>query len=258
MTCLMTMPTVVGLLTAAVALPAVASAGPKGSNYSCKRDRVVDAPMAFVFDTAKLTAAQLHASAYGGSDRSGSIKPTAWALYDATGQQLDVFPQSLLAWTSANMLKDVNLDGLVPGSTYTLALTSQDWCGNIGVLSQTITLPAGTGESDVPTVSEPRSVGVGLMGYSTTLISFDATDNTGVAKVTVLIDGTPVSSFTYANGRSVRWWFDEYDDGTQSTLEGPRYYITYPDSYRGAAHSVEVEVEDVYGNRAVSSAVIPL
>lgn len=254
------LPAVNALLAGAIIiLPVSAAAAPKTSNYSCKSDKVVDAPMQFVLDTTQMTAAHLHASAFGGADRSGVIKPTAWTLYDAANRQLDFFPQSVLAWTSSNMLKNVNLEGLVPGASYTLALTSQDWCGNLGVYRLSLTMPLTNAEATPPRVSDPTTVGVGLIGYSTRVINLAATDDTGVASVTVLIDGTVVSSFAYGDGTRFRWWFDDYpDDGTKSALEGPWYYVSYPDSYRGASHFVSVEVEDIYGNRTVTTAMLPL
>lgn len=239
------------------ALPTQADAGPRGTTYSCKRDKSVDAPMGFVF--SGLTPVRLHASAVGGSDRSGVIKPVSWILHDASGEQVDSFPQSVLAWTSANMLKEVNLEGLEPGGSYTLALTSQDWCGNLAVVKQSLTMPPASPESTAPELSAPTTVRAGLMGYSTYLIHLDVTDNTGIAKVTVMVDGKTITELRYGRGAGYRWWFDEYlDDNTQSTLEGPSYYISYPDEYKGSQRAVDVEVEDAYGNKAVSSAVIPL
>ena len=248
--------------TAATLAAAILIAGPfvsraeAGKTYSCRGDKVVDVPIQFIIQTQ--SAARIHVSAYGGSDKSNLIYPLGWALYDASGRQIDSFPKATVVWTSSNMLKEANLEGLVPGATYGVALTSQDWCGNVGVVKKTVTMPAAGGETNAPDLSSPSTVQSGLMGYLFSQITFDVTDDTSVQNVTVSIDGTVIQSFTYGNGSSFRWWFDNYPfDSTQSTLEGPCYYISYPDTYKGV-HLVEVVVVDIYGNRTATSATLSL
>jgi hypothetical protein len=85
------------------------------------------------------------------------------------------------------------------------------------------------------------------------------TDDTGVARVAVLVNGDNVATYTYANGTNVRWWTDDYPaDDVLSTLEGPNYYIAYPDMYRGHSALVDVVVTDVYGNQSTQSALLGL
>jgi hypothetical protein len=56
-----------------------------------------------------------------------------------------------------------------------------------------------------------------------------------------------------------RWWCDEYaDDGVVSVLEGPNYYLGYPNSYAGTYSLVEVAVIDAAGNTTTVSAMLPL
>jgi len=251
------------LLSAVVLLPGFAHAQKKGGgggstgSTSCKGDRAVDAPIQVAVDVQ--SPGRLHASGYGGSDKSGLIYPTTWTLYDAAGAQVSKFPTATPVWTSSAMLKEVNIEGLVPGATYSVALNSQDWCGNNAVVKKTITMPAAAGEGNVPELSTPTTIQSGLMGYLFTQITFDVTDDTGLRSVTVSIDGTAVSTSTYGDGRGFRWWFDDYPfDDTQSTLEGPIYYISVPDAYKGGSHLVQVVVVDIYGNQSVSSALLGL
>ncbi len=252
----------VALLSAVVAFPGFAVAqkkggGSSGGSTSCKGDRAVDVPIQIAMDVQ--TSSRIHASGYGGSDRSGLIYPTTWTLYDASGAQVSKFPTATPVWTSSAMLKEVNIEGLVPGATYSVALNSQDWCGNNSVVKKTVTMPAASGEGNAPDLSTPTTVQSGLMGYLFTQITFDVTDDTGLQSVIVSIDGTAVSSFTYGDGLGFRWWFDDYPfDSTQSTLEGPIYYISVPDAYKNGSHLVEVVVVDIIGNRSVNSALLGL
>jgi hypothetical protein len=214
-------------------------------------------PIQFALDLQ--SAARVHVSGYGGSDKSGLLYPVGWTLFDASGKQIDNFPKATPVWTSANMLKETNLEGLVPGASYSIALTSQDWCGNVGVVRKTVTMPAASPEANVPVLSSPSTIQSGLMGYLFTQIAFDLTDDSGIRDLSVSIDGTVVSSFVYGDGVNFRWWFDNYPyDNTQSTLEGPCYYISYPDRYKGQSHLVEVTAVDVYGNQTVKTAVLSL
>lgn len=231
--------------------------GGSGGSTSCRRDKAVDVPIQVAVDVQ--SASRVHLSGYGGSDNSGVLYPTTWTLFDATGRQLDNFPKSLPVWTSSAMMKEANLEGLAPGASYTVALSSQDWCGNVGVVKKSLTMPSPDPEGNVPDLSNPSTVQTGLMGYLFTQIFFSVTDDSGLRSVTVSIDGTVVSAFEYGSGASFRWWFDDYPfDDTKSTLEGPNYYVTIPDSFKGGLHNVEVVVVDVYGNRTVESAVLAL
>jgi hypothetical protein len=45
---------------------------------------------------------------------------------------------------------------------------------------------------------------------------------------------------------------------SQSTLEGPNYYVAYSSTYRGQYGLVEVVVEDFRGNRTTTSAQLGL
>jgi hypothetical protein len=243
--------------TMVLVFAAIPSRADAGKTYSCKSDRVVDVPVQFVVQNQ--SAVRVHVSAYGGSDKSGLVYPAGWTLYDGSGRKVDTFPKAPVVWTSTNMLKEANLEGLVPGSTYTIALTSQDWCGNVAAVKRTVTMPGIAPEAVAPDLSAPSTVQSGLMGYQFTQLAFDVTENTGLQNVTVSIDGTVVESFTYGDGVNFRWWFDDYPfDSTKSTLEGPCYYVTYPDSYRNQWHLVEVVAVDVYGNTSVTSATLLL
>jgi hypothetical protein len=236
--------------------PAYAAKGSGGSTYNCKSDKVVDVPIQFVVDVQ--SAARIHMSAYGGSDKSGLIYPTVWNLYDSTAKLVDYFPKALVVWTSSNMYKEANLEGLVPGASYVVELVSQDSCNNRGTVRRSVTLPVAAPESSVPVLSVPSLVQVGLIG-SFTEVTFSATDDTGLVDVIVYINGTAIQHFIYDNAVTYRWWFDNYPfDNTQSTLEGPNYYISYADEYKGQTALVEVVAVDVYGNRSVTSAVLGL
>lgn len=228
-----------------------------GKSYSCRSDRTVDAPIQFVIDAQ--SPGRVHLSGYGGSDKSGLIYPMGWTLYDAAGRQVDNFPKAIPVWTSSNMMKEANLEGLVPGASYSVALTSQDWCGNVGVVKKSLTMPPASLEGNPPELSAPSTIQSGLMGYLFTQITFDVTDDSSLQDLTVSIDGAVISTFKYGDGVKFRWWFDNYPfDTSQSTLEGPSYYIAIPDSFKGQLHSVEIVAVDIYGNRTVTSAMLGL
>ena len=225
---------------------------------SCNGDRKLDVPMQFNIDIQ--SASRVHVSAFGGSDKSGWVIPVAyggWRLYDASGQQVDFFTRADLGFASKDMLKETNIDGLLPGASYTIELISQDYCNNKGAFRQTVTMPGATAESNAPSVSALSLVPVGFMTMSSAL-SFSATDDSGIARVSIFINGVLAKEYRYADGVSFRWWCDEYPvDGVQSTLEGSNFYWKYPSTYAGAA-TVDVVVEDVLGNQTVSSAQLYL
>jgi len=228
----------------------------KTSSYNCRSDRVIDSPIQFVVDVQ--SSARVHMSAYGGFDKSGLIYPMVWNLYDSTGKRVDYFPKALVVWTSSNMYKEANLEGLAPGGSYVIELVSQDACNNQGMMRKAVTMPVAPSEGTVPDLSVPSLVQVGLIG-SFTEITFSATDDSGLQNVTVYINGTEIQRYSYGDGGTYRWWFDNYPfDNTQSTLEGPNYYISYPDTFKGQAALVEVVAVDIYGNRIVTSAVLGL
>lgn len=89
-------------------------------------------------------------------------------------------------------------------------------------------------EVNAPDLSTPTLAVVGGFGFSSTVLSFSVTDDSGIQDLEIYINGTKVAEFHYCDGVSVRWWADNYpDDGVQSTLEGPIYYVSYPSSYKG-------------------------
>jgi hypothetical protein len=226
---------------------------------SCKGDRKVDVPIQFgvTFESA----GRVHLSAFGGSDKSGWIVPVgygAWHLYDSSGKQLDFFTRSDLGYASKDMLKEANLEGLVPGESYTVELISQDYCNNKGSFREVVTMPAAAPESNGPTVSAPTTVQVGFMSYYKQL-QFSATDDTGLKRVAVYINGDLVTDNKYFDGLRFRWWVDPYTlDSVQSTLEGPNFYVAYPDGYKGVYALVEIVVEDIFGNQTRTSAQLSL
>jgi hypothetical protein len=169
-----------------------------------------------------------------------------------------IFTRADLGFASKDMLKETNIEGLVPGATYTIQLTSQDFCNNKGTSRRTITMPDAAPEFNGPAVSIPDIVQVGFMGANPAL-HFSATDDTGVAGVRIYINGALAKEYRYSDDTGFRWWCDVYPvDGVQSTLEGPNFYWTYPSTYRGAAGPVDVVVEDLLGNQTVSSAQLYL
>ena len=224
--------------------------------YSCKRDKQLDVAMQFA--VTEQSAGRVHVSAYGGSDKSTVVAPSEWRVYNAAGQKVDFFPKSIVVFVSMNMFKETNIDGLEPGATYTIELASKDFCNNSKVSRKTITMPAAGDDADAPELSSPDLVAVGLQTF-TNLINFTTEDQSGVRQVSVYVSGNKIADYVYANGVNVRWWTNEYpDDNTQSTLEGPNYYVAYPDAYRGQGHQVDVVVTDVNGNQATTSAMLGL
>jgi hypothetical protein len=226
---------------------------------NCRGDRKLDVPMQFVVDVQ--SAARVHVSAYGGSDKSGWVIPLgygAWRLYDSSGRQVSFFTSADLGFASNDMLKETNLEGLVPGMSYTIELASQDFCANIGTSRKTVTMPPLSVESNAPAVSTPTVVLVGFQTSAWKTLQFSATDDTGIKHLTVLINGTVVSEYDYGTGSAFRWWCNSYTlDTVQSTLEGPNFYVSYPSAYAGPS-LVEVVVDDWFGNRTIKSATLGL
>ena len=225
---------------------------------SCNGDRKLDVPMQF--NVTVQGAGRVHVSAYGGADKSGWVIPVAyggWRLYDANGQEVDFFTRADLGFASKDMLKETNIEGLVPGASYTIQLTSQDFCNNKGTFRRTVTMPDAAPESNAPAVSTPDIVQVGFMSANSRL-HFSATDDTGIARISIFINGALAKEYRYSDGTAYRWWCDVYPvDGVQSTLEGPNFYWAYPSTYRGAA-TVDIVVEDLLGNQTVRTAQLSL
>jgi hypothetical protein len=224
-----------------------------GPVYNCKSDRALEKPMQF---SATVHGARVHLSAFGGSDRSPWVAPSEWRIFDASGKQLDRFPKALLVGgVSRDMLKETNLEGLVPGTAYIIELISTDFCLNAGSVRQPLLLTAPVSDGNLPVVSEPSLVSTGFGGFQSPKLFFSAVDDTGIRTVAVYLNGTKTSDVTYYNGSSFRWWADEYPhDGVKSTLEGPVYTLSYPASYRGQYVLVEIDVVDVFGNAATAQA----
>ena len=223
----------------------------RSGSYSCKSDKQLDSAKDFTI--AVQSAGRVHVHAYGGSDKSGVVYPYMWKLYDASGKQVDFFPEGLLVFVSPNMLNETNLEGLVPGMAYTIELVSQDFCANMKAVRHSVTMPQAASELNLPALSKPTLVQ--FWGSASTELQFSVTDDTGVQSVEVYINGNLVSSDRYVGGASFRWWCDNYAaDNAKSTLEGPCYYISYPDSYRGQYCLVMVVVADYFGNTSTTSA----
>jgi len=222
---------------------------------SCKGDRKLDVPMSFTLTIE--SAGRVHVSASGGKDKSGWVIPLgsgAWRLYDYAGRKLDQFSRASLGFASNDMMKETTIEGLVAGGTYTIEFASQDYCNNKGTFRQTITMPALQPETQAPTVSTPAIVRTGFLTYDQK-IHFSATDDTGVARVAIFINGTLVNESRYTDNAGFRWWCDEYTlDNVTSTLEGPNTYYYYPSDYQGQACLVEIVVEDMLGNITTSQA----
>jgi hypothetical protein len=229
---------------------------------SCKGDRKVDSPMQF--SVAVESAGRVHLSAFGGSDRSGwvdvgTLGLGAWTIFDASGKQLDLFLRSPLVFASLQMLWETNLEGLTPGASYTIQLASMDACSNMAYVRQSITMPESTSDDVSPVASTPDIVRTGFLGSSWTVLHFSATDDTGIQRVAIYFNGSLLKEYHYFDNVAFRWWADPYDgDVSQSTLEGPNYYVSYSDTLRGQSGLVEVIVEDFFGNITTSSAELGL
>jgi len=225
---------------------------------SCKGDRKLDVPMQF--NVVVQGPGRVHLSAFGGADKSGWVIPVAyggWRLYDVYGRQVDFFTRADLGFASKEMLKETNIDGLAPGASYTIELISQDYCNNKGSFRSTLTMPQTVVESNNPAVSTLDVVQVGFMTANSAL-RFSATDDSGIAHVSIFINGLLAKEYHYGDDVSFRWWCDEYPvDSVQSTLEGPNFIWTYPSTFRGPA-TVDVIVEDLLGNQTIRSAQLYL
>jgi hypothetical protein len=167
---------------------------------SCKGDRKLDIPMQFNVITE--SAGRIHLSAFGGADKSGwvdigALGHRAWTIFDATGKELDFFLPSPLVFASTQMLKETNLEGLMPGASYKIRLASMDGCGNMGYVTQLVRMPESTPESVVPVVSSPELVSTGALGSSSTVLHFSATDDTGIKRVEIYFNGSLMQEYRY-------------------------------------------------------------
>jgi hypothetical protein len=199
-------------------------------------------------------------SAFGGADKTGWVAPSVWRLFDQSGKQVDYFPKGgVLVFVSQDMLKEANLEGLIAGRTYTIELTSIDFCNNTGKTKASVTLPTPDPETNPPNLSNPSVATIGLQTGQFRQLTFSVTDDTGIQDIAVYINGTKIQDYTYYNGANFRWWFDDYPaDDTQSVLEGPNYYVNYPTSYQGQYVLVEVDAVDLVGNVTRTSAWLVL
>jgi hypothetical protein len=256
----------VALLGAVVVFPGVAQAqkkggggGSTGGSTSCKGDRSLDAPMQFTADVE--SAGRVHLSASGGADKSGYVEPNisgAWKVYDSSGKQVTLFTSTLFLSASLDMLKETYLEGLLPGS-YTVDLTSMDLCGNVGHAQRAFTINQPSSEGNLPVVSTPTLVQVGGLGATAYTLYFTATDDTAIRKVSIYVNGNLIGQYSYFDGKSFRWWTAFYpNDSTLTALEGPSFYVMYPDSYKGQSSFVQVVAEDLAGNQFTSSAQLVL
>jgi hypothetical protein len=244
------------LVGTAVALALVSSQAMAAGSYSCKGDRKLDVPMQFV--PVVDGDGRVHVSAFGGSDKSRYVAPSAWRVYNAANTQIDYFPKGMVVFVSMDMFKETNIDGLQPGQTYLIELDSVDSCNNVGIVKKTFTMPSGARESTLPVLSTPGLARVGLQSFANVL-RFSVTDDSGVQRVSVFVDGNQIADYVYGNGVNVRWWTDDYPyDNAQSTLEGPYYYVAYPETFRGRSALVQVVVTDLYGNQATKSVILSL
>jgi len=222
---------------------------------SCRGDKKVD--VAMQFSVTIQSAGRLHLSAYGGSDKSGAVVPVGWRLYDGSGSVLDYFPTADLGFAWQSMLSETNLEGLIPGGSYWIELISRDVCGNQGTFRRSTLMPQARPETLAPVLSAPVLVSTGLQVGQFTEIQFSLTDDTGIRDVTVSINGTVIKEYKYFDNVTFRWWCDPFaPDGVQSTLEGPNYYVYYPDTYKNQDALVEVVAVDFFGNRSVTSALL--
>src|SRR4029450_5380177 len=157
------------------------------------------------------------------------------------------------------MLRETNLEELLPGASYTIQLATMDGCGNMAYLRQSITMPESTPEGVWPVASSPEIVRTGALGSSSTVLHFSATDETGIKRVAIFFNGSLMQEYRYFDNVKFRWWADPYyGDLSQSTLEGPNYYVSYSDAFRGQYGLIEVVVEDLFGNSTTSSAELGL
>jgi hypothetical protein len=231
----------------------------EAAGYNCRSDKRFDVPMQF---TATLqSAGHIHLSVYGGSDKSGWFAPYysgAWRTYTAAGKEITRFSSSTMLFVSTDMLKETNLEGLIPGS-YVIELVSQDLCGNLGTFRRSVTVPQAVVESNPPVISALDIVQFGALGASANQLHFSAADDTAIKHATVSINGNLIAEYKYFDGVGYRWWTEYFpDDNGLSVYEGPNWYIAYPQAYIGQYVVVEIIVEDMFGNQSRQSAQLYL
>jgi hypothetical protein len=246
MICFRKLPTVFGAALIATSVASSASAGPA---YNCKSDRRLDVPMQF--SAVIESNGRVHLSASGGSDKSGWVAPYnngAWRVLNAANVLVTRFTDSLFLFASTDLLKETYVEGLLPG-TYTIELTSTDLCGNRGKNQRSITIGQPALEATPPVISAPQLTLVGgYLGATSYSLYFTATDDTGIKRLTVEVNGHPIVEYNYFNGTSYRWWTAFYpEDSTLTAFEGPGFYVSYPAEYKGLC-GVQVTGEDVHGN----------
>jgi hypothetical protein len=237
---------------ALAAFTVCASPALAGPTYSCKRDKVVDAPMQF---TATVVGGRVELSASGGSDKSGWIAPSnngAWKVFDATGLQVTRFTESLMTFAASDVMKEANLEGLLPG-TYKIVFTTIDLCGNQGTSQRSVTVAAPAYESTPPVIADLQLVTLSYMGATAYSVYFTASDNSGIRRVWVEAGGSVLADYSYFNGTSYRWWTDFFpNDSTMTAFEGPTFQVGYDSALKGKC-GVRVFAEDLSGNQTVAT-----
>ncbi len=125
--------------------------------------------------------------------------------------------------------------GLIPGTTYTYAVSAYDAAGNDSAQSATVTATTQTQPPDTtpPTVSlTAPTAGATVTGAVT--VSANASDNIGVVGVRFILDGVDLAGEDTAAPYSVSW-------GTTTAKNGP--------------HTLTALARDAAGNTTTSSAV---
>lgn len=229
-------------ILALILLPLTSYAGK--SRLNCKPDRVLDAPMQLSAQILNPYKVQLTAS--GGSDRSGRVYVSSYSIYDSSGNQVSYFPDAIYIGDES-ALNNVVVQGLTPGQSYNVVLTTNDGCLNSGTTKISLSMPADQiAEANPPLITRDLTVDSFwiLLGYAPMVRVF-ANDDTLIRHVTFKVDEQVIYDFD----TKIKWVVlaNGTDEGS-TAYEGENYAFWPTNQQRGGSHSVTVILTDVYGN----------
>ena len=237
-------------LTAAVAAalvwvgagsPAGVALAARAGGYNCKPDRVLDAPAQISVQLQ--SARRIHISATPGSDKSGAVRVESYAISGGGSTYTVPDPGSLYIDDAAKLMA-VTVEGLRPGTRYSITATSRDLCGNQGAsrAAEVTTGPA-VPETVVPSLTTPAIEFYWALITVVPAVVVKATDDTAVARVQFFAGDTLVQDTDLSGPH---WWAD--------ADAPPTYKWFISQQYRGTTQVMRVVATDTFGNTKTTTA----
>jgi hypothetical protein len=235
------------LVTAAALGGSLLTAAPvqaaRAGGYNCKPDKVLDAPAQISVQIQ--SAWRIHITATPGSDKSGVANVESYSISGGGGTYTAPDPGSLYIDDAAKLMA-VNVEGLRPGTRYSIIATSRDVCGNTGV-SRTaeVTMGPSVQETVAPTLTTPAIEFYWALITVVPAVVVRATDDTAVVRVQFFAGDTLVQDTDLSGPH---WWAD--------ADAPPAYKWFISNQYRGTTQVMRVVATDAYGNTRTTTATL--